>query len=101
MPNGFADKILYVNLTTRDVRVEEPGEGFYRTYLGGWGIIAHELLKRAPTGVDPFAPENPLIFATGVATGSMAQAAGRHAVGAKSPLTGGFGESDVGGYWGR
>ena len=100
MPNGFADKILYVNLTTRDVRVEEPGEGFYRTYLGGWGIIAHELLKRAPTGVDPFAPENPLIFATGVATGSMAQAAGRHAVGAKSPLTGGFGESDVGGYWG-
>jgi len=100
MPYGYQNKILYIDLTTRVVRVEEPGEAFFRTYLGGWGIIAHELLRRAPAGVDAFAPENPLIFAAGVATGSMAQAGGRHAVGAKSPLTGTFGESDVGGFWG-
>ena len=100
MPNGYQNRILYVDLTERTTRTEEPGDAFYRTYLGGWGIIAHELLKRAPVGVDPFAPENPLIFATGVLTGSNAPSSGRHAVGAKSPLTGGFGESDVGGYWG-
>jgi len=100
MPNGYQNRILYADLTERTTRTEEPGDAFYRTYLGGWGIIAHELLKRAPVGVDPFAPENPLIFATGVLTGSNAPSSGRHAVGAKSPLTGGFGESDVGGYWG-
>ena len=100
MPNGYQNRILYVDLTERTVRTEEPGDAFYRTYLGGWGVIAHELLKHAPAGVDPFAPENPLIFATGVLTGSMAPSSGRHAVGAKSPLTGGFGESDVGGEWG-
>ena len=101
MPNGYCGKMLYVDLSDRATRVEERDEDFYRTYFGGWGIIAHELLKRAPKGVDPYAPENPLIFATGVQTGSMAPSSGRHAVGAKSPLTGGFGEADVGGHWGR
>ena len=100
MPNGYQNTILYVDLTERTVRTEQPGDAFYRTYLGGWGIIAHELLRRAPKRVDPFAPENPLVFATGVLTGSMAPSSGRHAVGAKSPLTGGFGEADVGGFWG-
>ena len=100
MPNGYCGRMLYVDLTDRTTRVEERDEDFYRTYLGGWGVIAHELLKRAPRGVDPFAPGNPLIFATGVQTGSPVGSSGRHAVGAKSPLTGGFGEADVGGYWG-
>ena len=100
MPNGYCGKMLYVDLTDRTVRVEERDEDFYRTYLGGWSVIAHELLKHAPKGVDPFAPENPLVFAAGVQTGSEVGSSGRHAVGAKSPLTGGFGEADVGGYWG-
>jgi aldehyde:ferredoxin oxidoreductase len=100
VPNGYCGKILYVGLTKRTTTTEEPSEDFYRMYLGGWGFIAHELLQRAPTGVDPFAPENPLVFATGVATGTPIPGSGRHAVGAKSPLTGGFGEADVGGFWG-
>src|SRR5262249_15847554 len=33
-------------------------------------------------------------------TGAPVPGAGRHSVGAKSPLTGGFGESESGGYWG-
>jgi aldehyde:ferredoxin oxidoreductase len=100
MPNGYCGKMLYVDLTDRTTRIEERDEDFYRTYLGGWSVIAHELLRLAPRGVDPFAPENPLVFATGVQTGSSVGSSGRHAVGAKSPLTGGFGEADVGGYWG-
>ena len=100
MTNGYCGMMLYVDLTDRTTRVEERGDHFYRTYFGGWGIIAHELLKRAPKGVDPLAPGNPLIFATGVHTGSPIGSSGRHAVGAKSPLTGGFGEADVGGNWG-
>ena len=100
MPDGYCGKILYVNLTTKSKTVEEPGEEFYRRYIGGWGVIAHELLKRAPRGVDAFAPENPLIFATGIATGTPTPSGGRHSVGAKSPLTGGFGLADTGSYWG-
>jgi len=100
MANGYCGKVLYVDLTERTIRIEEPAESFYRMYLGGWGFIAHELLRRAPKGIDPLAPENPLVFATGVACGTSIPGSGRHAVGAKSPLTGGFGEADVGGFWG-
>ncbi|MGB2984141.1 MAG: aldehyde ferredoxin oxidoreductase family protein [Candidatus Bipolaricaulia bacterium] len=99
MPNGYVGKVLYVNLTSGKTSVEEPNEVYYRMYFGGWGFIAHELLNRAPKGVDPFAPENPIIFATGVVSGAPIPGSGRHAVGAKSPLTGGFGEADVGGFW--
>ena len=100
MPHGYCGKILYVDLTTGEKAVDELSEDFYRMYFGGWGFIAHELLKNAPRGVDPLAPENPLIIATGILTGTPVPGSGRHAVGAKSPLTAGFGEADVGGYWG-
>jgi len=100
MASGYCGRMLYVNLTDRTTRTEERDEDFYRTYFGGWGIIAHELLTRTPRGADPLGPENALIFATGVQTGSLVGSSGRHAVGAKSPLTGGFGEADVGGFWG-
>jgi len=97
---GYCGKVLVVDLATGASAIEEPTDDFYRMYLGGWGFIAHELLKRAPKGVDPFAPENPLMFAAGVASGTGIPGSGRHAVGAKSPLTGAFGEADVGGFWG-
>lgn len=100
MSFGFHNKILRVDLTTRSIRVEEPGEKFYRTYFGGWGLIAHTLLKETAPGIDPLSPENPLIFAPGVLTGVPLGGGGRNAVGAKSPLTGGFGAGEVGGFWG-
>jgi aldehyde:ferredoxin oxidoreductase len=63
-------------------------------------MIAHYLLRELPPGVDPLGPDNLLIFATGVLTGAPVGGSGRHAVGAKSPLTGGFGASEAGGFWG-
>ncbi len=80
--------------------METPDEGFYRRYMGGWNFIAYYLLKEIPRGADPLGPENVLVFATGAITGAPIGGAGRSHVGAKSPLTGGFGESDVGGWWG-
>jgi len=50
--------------------------------------------------IDPLGPENKLIFATGPLTGYAIPGTGRNSVGAKSPLTGGFGEAEVGGHWG-
>jgi len=100
MSRGFHNKILRVDLSNRQISVEEPGENFFRTYFGGWGLIAYYLLKEVEPGTDPLGPDNVLVFANGVVTGAPVGGSGRNAVGAKSPLTGGFGESDVGGFWG-
>ncbi|KPL24879.1 MAG: hypothetical protein AMJ93_01405 [Anaerolineae bacterium SM23_84] len=100
MPYGFHNKMLRVNLSTHEIALDEPGEEFFRTYLGGWGVIGHYLLKELVPGVDPLGPDNLLIFAPGVVTGAPVGGSGRHAVGAKSPLTGGFAASEAGGFWG-
>ncbi len=97
---GYNGKILRVNLSTRQVSTEEPTEGYYKTYLGGRGFIVHTLLKEVPRGVDPLGPENKLIFALGPITGHPFPGSGRNSVGAKSPLSGGYGESEAGGFWG-
>jgi aldehyde:ferredoxin oxidoreductase len=97
---GYWNKILHVNLTERTTWIEEPGDAFFRRYGGGRGLIAHYLLKYVPKGADPLGPDNVLVFAPGVLTGAPVPGAGRHSVGAKSPLTGGFGESESGGFWG-
>ena len=99
MNNGCNGKILRVNLTSSSIQVDEPGEDFYKTYFGGWGFVAYYLLKEVPPGTDPLGPDNKLIFALGPLTGAAVAGAARNAVGAKSPLTGLFGEADVGGWW--
>jgi hypothetical protein len=95
--NGYWGKILRVDLSTGEITVEEPPESFYRRYLGGSGLIGYYLLKEVPIGAEPLGPENLLIFAAGPITGVPIAGAGRNAMGAKSPLTGGYGEADVGG----
>jgi aldehyde:ferredoxin oxidoreductase len=100
MPNGYWDRILHVDLSAGTTRVESFGEAFWRRHLGGRSLIAHYLLTEVPTGADPLSPENVLIFAAGVLTGTPFPGAGRHSVGAKSPMTGLFGESEAGGFWG-
>ncbi|HUE75437.1 MAG TPA: aldehyde ferredoxin oxidoreductase N-terminal domain-containing protein, partial [Chloroflexota bacterium] len=100
MANGYWNRILRVNLTTGETSIDQPGDDFYRQYVGGRAFIAHYLLTEVPTGIDAFDPENRLVFAPGVVTGVPLPGAGRHSVGAKSPLTGGFGEAEAGGFWG-
>ena len=97
---GYWNKILHVDLSSRSWTVEEPGDGFFRKYAGGRGFIGHYLLKHVPQGADALGPDNILVFAPGVLTGAPVPGNGRHAVGGKSPLTGGFGEAEAGGFWG-
>ena len=63
------------------------------------GAIAYHLLKEVSPGVDPLSPENILLMAPGVISGAPFSGSGRNAVGGLSPLTGGYGEADSGGYW--
>jgi aldehyde:ferredoxin oxidoreductase len=100
MPNGYWGRLLRVDLTSGKISVEEQDEKFYRRYFGGWGIVAHYLLKEVPAGCDPLGPDNVLVFAASVLTGTAIPGAGRNSAGAKSPLTGAFGASEAGGDWG-
>jgi aldehyde:ferredoxin oxidoreductase len=100
MPNGYNGKILHFDLTSSEAKVEEPDELFYRTYLGGGGIASTYLLKNLHPGVDPLGPENVLVFASSVISGAPIAGMTRYTVAAKSPLTGGYGEAEAGGFWG-
>jgi aldehyde:ferredoxin oxidoreductase len=99
LPFGYNGKILRVDLSGEKITVEEPHESWYRTYLGGMASISYHLLSEMNGGEDPLGPENLLIMAPGVISGGPFSGSGRNAVGGKSPLTGGFGEADVGGFW--
>jgi aldehyde:ferredoxin oxidoreductase len=93
-------KALRVNLTTRTVQVEPLDPMLVRKFMGGRALGAYYLLKEIPANADPLGPENKLIFATGVLTYSQISGANRYTVLGKSPLTGGFGEAEAGGWWG-
>jgi aldehyde:ferredoxin oxidoreductase len=100
MTFSFCNKILRINLTERAVTYEEPGEQFYREYMGGHSLICYYLLKETPAHIEPLGPNNKIIFATGVLTGIPVAGCGRNSVGARSPLTGTIASSEVGGFWG-
>ena len=100
MAGGYKGKVLRVNLSDRVITVEEPGEAFYRRYVGGAGFVSYYLLKEVPPRIDPLSSENKLIFATGPITGTLIAGSARNCIGAKAPLTGAFGKTEVGGYWG-
>lgn len=100
MPFGYNGKILHVNLTQNSWEIEEPDETWYRTYMGGSSLASYYLLKHLKPGIDPLSKDNLLIFACSVVCGTPISGFNRYTVAAKSPHTGGFGESEAGGYWG-
>lgn len=100
MPFGYSGKILHVDLTRQESKIEEPSEKWYRTYMGGSAFASYYLLKLLKPGVDPLSPENVLIFACSVVTGAPISGWNRYTVAAKSPLTHAFGEAEAGGYFG-
>jgi aldehyde:ferredoxin oxidoreductase len=99
--SAYTGKILRVDLTDGKIWHDEPDPGFYRKLIGGRGFILHYLLSEMAAGTDPLSPGNLLIFAAGLLTGTVLPGTGRHAVGAKSPLTGALASSEAGGWWGR
>ena len=93
--NDGSTGLLRVDMTTGEVRVEPLREAW--TLLGGRSLSARLLLEDCDPRCDPLGPENVLIFAGGVLTGTAAPTSGRLSVGAKSPLTGGIKEANAGG----
>jgi aldehyde:ferredoxin oxidoreductase len=99
MSHGYNGKILHVDLTSGTLNVEEPAEAFYRKYMGGSALAMYYLLNELPPGVDPLGPENLLVLALSVTTGTAISGQSRMTAAAKSPLTGGIGDSQGGGFF--
>ena len=100
MPFGYNNKICFINLSEETCRVEEKGEVWYRTYMGGGCLASYFLINMLKPDVQPLSPQNVIVFATSVVTGAPLSGFSRYTVAAKSPLTNGFGESEAGGYFG-
>lgn len=88
-------KFIRINMTTKavntvDVPIEYSG-------LGGRGLTSRMINNEVPANCNPLGPENKLIFAPGYLSGTPLINTSRLSVGAKSPLTGGIKESNVGG----
>ena len=99
-PGGYNGKILRIDLTKEVTKIENISDSFCRKYIGGTGFIIYYLVNEVNPDIDPMGPENKLIFACGPLTGIPLGGAARHAIGAKSPLTGGVAKSEVGEWWG-
>ncbi|MFZ0240668.1 MAG: aldehyde ferredoxin oxidoreductase family protein [Desulfobacterales bacterium] len=95
--DGFYRRYLRIDLTRQSFCIEPIDTQVFKSYLGGKGLAAWLLTELNPPGVDPLAPENTLIFATGPLGNSMIWGSCRYGVFTKSPQTGLFCESYAGG----
>lgn len=90
---------LHIELDSGKVSQEPIAESYVSTWLLGSGLAAH-MLSQLPHLPPPTLPEAPLLIFNGLLTGSFAPGAARTSWCGRSPLTGIWNESNVGGHWG-
>jgi len=94
---GYMGKILRVNLSAGDIRLEPLDPDRAKAFIGGRGLGISYLLDETDPLCDPLGPENKLIMMTGPLTGTRAPTGARYMVMTKSPLTGAVTCSNSGG----
>ncbi len=97
----MSGKLLSIDLSEETISEITISKEIYKKFIGGKGLGAYFLFHLLKKGTDALAPENPLIFITGPLTGSMFPTSGRMVIVSKSPLTGTFTDSHVGGHLGN
>ncbi len=97
---GWAGKILDINLTDGSMETRPLDSEMARLFLGGRGLGARLLWDLVGPEVAPLSPENALIFTTGPITASASQTSNRFNVSTKSPLTDTILHANSGGWWG-
>ena len=95
--DGYAGKVLEINLTEKTVKVFPLDTIGIQKYLGGRGYAAALLYQRLKPNTNPLSPENLLIFATGPLTGLLPS---KYAIITKSPLTNLYLDTFGGGHFG-
>ena len=99
MAFGFSGKLIRMDLTHRKIEIEETSRDLFENYLGGRGLNMKYLMDESLPHVDPFSPENILIFSAGSLGGTLAPASSRLTVTSKSPETLLYGKTTSGGHF--
>ncbi|MGC8691562.1 MAG: aldehyde ferredoxin oxidoreductase family protein [Thermoplasmata archaeon] len=97
---GMFGRVYYIDLSRQKIEDIILEEEIYRKYLGGYGLGAYFLLKNQKKGIDPLSEESIIGFIPGFLNATGVPMAGRSMSVGKSPLTGGWNDSNVGGYIG-
>jgi aldehyde:ferredoxin oxidoreductase len=84
-------------MTDRTATYEDVPEKY--KFLAGRGLTSTIIHDEVDPTCHPLGPNNKLVFAPGIVTGTNAPTSGRVSVGGKSPLTGGIKESNAGSAW--
>lgn len=93
---GWNGKILRVDLSKNKSTVQTYDSNFATKYLGGRGFAVKILWDELARGTNPLGPENKLIIAAGPLTGLPGPSLGKLVIAAKSPLTEGYGDGNIG-----
>jgi len=92
--------ILKINLTTGKTEKYKIPVEWEKDFLGGASLAARMLYDSLTIDLDALLPEAPLLFITGPLTGTSGPTTGRFVICGKSPATGLWAESNIGGFWG-
>ncbi|MEM3770062.1 MAG: aldehyde ferredoxin oxidoreductase family protein [Candidatus Bathyarchaeia archaeon] len=96
----YNGRVLRVDLNDSKFSVENVDHSVFKNFLGGVGLAAKVMIDEVNPKVEPFAPENYLIFAPGALTGSSIPAGNKSVFVTKSPLTNAWGEATFSGVCG-
>ncbi len=94
--HGWNGNLLRVDLTKGTAVAQEYDPSLAKNFLGGRGFAIKILWKELNPGIDALSSENKLVFAAGPLTGFPLPSSGKLVVAAKSPLTGGYGDGNLG-----
>ena len=98
--DGYAGKILRIDLTEEKISKQKLPQKLCKEFIGGRGFVAKTLYEELPPDTDPFGEGNLFIIATGPLSGHFLPASGKTHFGSKSPATGGYADSNMGGHFG-
>ncbi len=101
MLGGYIGKILRVNLSNKNIKVEALNMDLAKQYIGGRGLATKYYYDEVKDlRIDPLSKDNKLIFAAGPLTGTPAPSASRFMVVTKGALNNAIASSNSGGFWG-
>jgi len=100
MKTTYNGKLLRINLTSGEIKIEELDLDMAKKFIGGRGLGTKMLMDEGIATVDPLSEQNKLIYITGPMTGAAVPTGGRYMVVTKSPLNSMIASSNSGGQWG-
>lgn len=90
--------IIDIDLTSGEIKKRILPEEIYRQYPGGSALGVYLIMQEMDPLVDPLSPEAMMVWSVSPLTGFAFSGNSRMNIAAKSPLTGGMGDSQCGGF---